>query len=280
MRPVDIGALLILFGVLATSLLGAFGGEKDVQRGPGEKRRPMPTGPALPDPSPRDPVIQIQGGGPKKNSIGTAFSLDSDGIWMTARHVVDGCTTVGIERRSGEAVRVRKIWIHPDADLAILSDTLRTPALEIAERLPTVGETGFGVGYPQGIPAEVTGTLIGRAVSVALHRNERAEPVLTWAESRRYPDFEGTLGGISGGPLFVSEGRVAGVVISGSPRRGRFNTAAPRSFPAAIAAAQLTPDRRDRYFTFPDYIDETSIDGLGDTLRSAGAVALVYCLVE
>lgn len=277
MRPVDIIALLIMFGVLAASLLGLFG---DTPPPTDEKRRPPPSGPALPEPSPRDPVVVIQDGARKGNSTGTAFSLDSDGIWMTARHVVDGCVKVGILRGPNQAVRVHKIWVHPEADLAILSETLRRPALEIADRLPTLGERGYGVGYPQGNPGDVAGTLIGRAVSIhAAHRNQR-EPILTWAETARFPDFEGSLGGISGGPLFVAEGRVAGVVISGSPRRGRFNTAAPRSLSPALKAAEIVREPDDRFFPLTDDVNDRTIDALGDALRAAGTVAQILCLVE
>lgn len=277
MRPVDIIALLIMFGVLAASLLGLFDDGSLLRE---ERRRPAPAGPALPDPSPRDPVVMVQESDRRGNSVGTAFSLDSDGVWMTARHVVEGCSKVGILRDRENAVRVQRIWIHPDADLAILSETLKRPALAFADRLPSLGETGYGIGYPQGNPGDVTGTLIGRAVSVRSTRQDKREPILTWAETARFPDFEGSLGGISGGPLFVTEGLVAGVVISGSPRRGRFNTAAPRSFPAALAAAGLRRQADIRFYPTPDDISESRFDGLGDALRSAGAVAQVFCLVE
>ena len=53
-------------------------------------------GPTLKPGSPLDAVFTVDVG-TKNSSIGTAFSVSEDGIWFTARHVVDGCDRVGLQ---------------------------------------------------------------------------------------------------------------------------------------------------------------------------------------
>ena len=61
------------------------------------------TGTVLSPRSNLDPSFTVDVG-EKGNSTGTAFSIRDDGIWFTARHVVDGCDRVGLQvdqRRRG-----------------------------------------------------------------------------------------------------------------------------------------------------------------------------------
>ena len=52
-------------------------------------------------------------------SVGTAFAVSEEGVWVTARHVVQGCTEIA-ERRSNGWNEVRVAWVHPRADLALI----------------------------------------------------------------------------------------------------------------------------------------------------------------
>lgn len=283
MRPVDVIVILALIVCAVASALGFFEDETPVPDGPSvpveQPRRPMPEGPALPPPDvDRDPVIHVRTEEKSGTSVGTAFSLDADGIWMTARHVVEGCDRVGLVTGPETAVRVREIWSHPSADLAILSETISRPALISAERLPTVGETGYGVGFPRGQPGDVAGTLMGRATSVALGAERRVEPILVWSEQGRFPSFHGSLAGISGGPLLAADGRVIGVIISGEPRRGRFNTAAPRSLASALNEAALSPSPSEPRFDFTRPIERGALPDIGDRMRATGTVSQVICI--
>ena len=71
-------------------------------------RRPMPDqyqprpapyarpGTVLKERSRFDPAFTVDVGA-KGNSTGTAFSIRNEGVWFTARHVVDGCDRIGLQ---------------------------------------------------------------------------------------------------------------------------------------------------------------------------------------
>jgi len=287
MKPVDSLVMLVLLGVFLASIFGLFDdGDDSAEDSVRQQSRPplpageIPTGPALPAPSRSDPILMIDTGTRMSNSVGTAFSLDSDGIWLTARHVVDGCSRVGLMTGPSRATRVNDIWIHPEADLAVLSQALRRPALTLADRSPVLGETGYGVGYPRGEPGDIAGRLIGRAVSRSTGRLTLDEPILVWSEIARFPGGNDALSGISGGPLLAADGQVLGVIVSATVRRGRFSTGAPDSLPPALNAANLTPDASDQWVHLSESISTTSLPTLGNHLRQEGAVTQVICLVD
>lgn len=282
MRLVDVLAMLVVLGVLVASLMGLF---KDDAPGGGDPVRERRPNPMEQDTTPppilaQEPTVIIDVTEPKQDSVGTAFSLDSDGVWMTARHVIEDCSRVGIVADENRAVRVSEIWSHPSADLAILSNAIQRPALSLAQRHPEAGEIGYGVGFPQGEPGQVSGRLIGQTTSVSQGRMRLKEPVLVWAETARHPSFEGSLGGISGGPLLLNDGTVAGVLISEAPRRGRFHTAAPASLTPAVNAAEIEADWGDEAYEFAAPLSAGSFQSEGNRLRDQGAVSLVICLVD
>lgn len=186
-------------------------------------------GPLLPPPSVFDEQILIQVQTPK-DGLGTAFAVNTKGQWLTARHVVDGCNSVGLLVAPGQYVPAAKITVDPKRDLAIIT-TGRSPA-PVKLNLDTplrVGAQGYHVGYPQGRPGEVATKLLSRSKLVSRGRRNGAEPVLAWAEIGRTRGLMGSLGGISGGPVFDAAGEVRGVIVAESPRRGRIYTAAPAS---------------------------------------------------
>ena len=269
MKLIDKIAFLVLGIVSLASIFGFFETSPD----PDAPRRPSialapPQGDPLPPRNPtRDPIVMVDMGQRPTTSLGTAFSLESNGVWMTARHVVDGCDRVGLMTGPSKAAKVNQIWIHPAADLAVLSQSLRRPALRMANRAPVIGEQGYGVGYPQGKPGEVVGKLLGRATSRSTGRYSLDEPVLVWTETARFPNFSGDLAGISGGPLFAQDGTVLGVIVSGTVR-------------LALQEAQLTPGDIGETAPVPVPIEAQALSDLGQQLRQGGAVAQVICLVN
>jgi len=186
-------------------------------------------GALLPAPSSLDDRILIQVNKPK-SGIGTAFALDNGGRWLTARHVVDGCDDVGILIGPNTYVAAEDVMVDELRDLAIIS-TGRSPqanTLDLETPLKQ-GQQGFHVGYPQGRPGEAASRLLARSKLVSRGYRKGEEPVLAWAETGRTRGLNGSLGGLSGGPVFDEMGRVRGVVVAESPRRGRIYTAAPRA---------------------------------------------------
>ena len=99
--------------------------------------------------------------------------------------------------------------------------------------------------------------------------------MLVWAETGRTEGLEGSLGGLSGAPALDAQGRVIGVTIAESPRRGRIYTTAPEIVtatlassrrPVALMAGAATSVTPQNYF----YV--------ADELRRGLQVAQVVCL--
>jgi hypothetical protein len=257
------------------------------QRSPGggvARQRPPVAPPEEPPPrQPRPPIDQAEGGrdpivtvadrGPRNSdSVGTAFAIDASGDWVTAGHVVDGCKMVYIFVK-GDWLPVTVLGTHNVADVAVARTREGGPPLQVASAEPLkVDQDGFQFGFPQFKPGETHVRLLGR---VRVSRSERGGPMevaYQWAEVSRRPNFEGTLGGISGGPIVDSRGVVVGVNILESSRRGRVTTSAPESVLAVLKQARVTP-ASDRVVD----ITPENFDMRADEVRESYSVARVFC---
>ena len=65
----------------------------------------IPLGPS----SPFDPAVVVDVPGEQKPGTGTAFSIADTGVWMTARHVVDGCTRIALVVAEGRGVAAKAV---------------------------------------------------------------------------------------------------------------------------------------------------------------------------
>jgi serine protease Do len=237
MRSFDWVLYLLVFCVLVGTM---FANEHNA-----DAPEPPPTflesdGPTLPPASILDEQILVQVDEPK-DGIGTAFAVNNSGDWITARHVVDGCNSVGLLIAPDQYVPAARVTVDPDHDLALIS-TGRSPSpvkLDFGSQL-RIGSEGFHVGYPQGRPGEVATKLLSRSKLITRGRRDSSEPILAWAEIGRTQGLVGTLGGISGGPVFDKDGIVRGVIVAESPRRGRIYTAAPSSIEAFLTSLDVS----------------------------------------
>ncbi len=234
---------------------------------------------AVRPPSRDDESILVEGGGPRQSSSGTAFTL-GDGVWMSAAHVAQDCDRTyiltGQGSWSGDRVRAYSN-ISQQSDLSVLTTDWEKPAFALANpRDLQRNQTAFFVGYPQGLAGEVTGKLVGRGRAVFAGRRHQTEPVLVWAITGRSKGMSGTVGGISGGPVFDARGQVIGVTIAETMRRGRLYSAAPRSIHKAIGKWGVKPETSvpAGNFSQTDYADQ------GDYLRATGRVVKVICMVD
>ncbi|KCZ92279.1 S1 family peptidase [Hyphomonas johnsonii] len=272
MRSFDWVVYVLVFAVLVGTL---FANDKDA-----DAPEPPPTllesdGPTLPPPSILDEQVLVQVDAPK-DGIGTAFAINDKGDWITARHVVDGCRNVGLLVAPGQYVPVDRVRVDPDHDLALIS-TGRSPSpvkLDLVSPLK-IGAEGYHVGYPQGRPGEVATRLMSRSKLITRGRRDGTEPILAWAEIGRTRGLDGSLGGISGGPVFDKDGGVRGVIVAESPRRGRIYTAAPSSVEAFLTSLDILPvDGPHDAFTVSTYGPQS------DNARRRLQVVKVACQVQ
>jgi len=235
----------------------------------------VPGGRPLPAASAFDPAILVETEGRPQTGFGTAFSIDRGGTWLTARHVVDGCTRLLILTDAGRGVDARG-WVDPNADIAVISTEGGAAALPLAlDRPLRVGERAFHIGYPQGSPGEATSRLIGRETLTVMGRGARREGVLAWAETGRTDGLKGSLGGLSGGPAVDAAGRVVGVTVAENPRRGRIYTTAPETLADALSATVGAGQRGAAPMTPPTV---ETYGRVGDRLRRDLRVAPIVCL--
>ncbi|MDO9430413.1 MAG: serine protease [Pseudomonadota bacterium] len=230
----------------------------------------LPLGPA----SPFDPQVVVDVPGQAEPGIGTAFSVADSGVWITARHVVEGCTQTAIVVANGRGVEA-KVHIDPRGEAAILTTDGGAPPLPLAlDRPLRKGDRAFHPGFPQGEAGEATSRLLGRENLEVRGRGARTESVLVWAETGRTDSLKGSLAGLSGAPALDSSGRVIGVTVAESPRRGRIYTTAPETVLAALAATKEHPSS----FAVGEPINTDNYGRVADTLRRDLRVAQVICM--
>ena len=193
----------------------------------------------------------------------------------TQRYVQEGIdrqAAIVVGPGRGVAAQVR---IDPQAETATLTTDGGTPPLPLGftDRLRR-GERAFHLGFPQGRPGEASSRLLGRENLVVQGRGARTEPVLVWAETGRTEGLDGTLGGLSGAPALDSAGRVVGVTIAESPRRGRIYTTDPEATARTLAA-----DRRRPSEPLAAPISADNYGRVADDLRRTLRIAQVVCTV-
>ena len=234
--PFALGALLLLAWVTQDLAVPPLQVEQFDPRSP---RRPMPQW------GDEQFVIEDRPGGPA-DSMGTAFAVDRDGAWLTAEHVTHGCTRVGLE--DGRFARpVARVLESREADAAMVEADLASPdALPLADAMPQPGTPGYHMGFPAGEPTLVVSEFIGSASA----RRGRARPRRARAASircGRVPAGNGTLSGISGGPILAEDGHVVGVNSAATDRRGRILTTAPDAVVRLATASRAIDERPVAY---------------------------------
>ena len=167
------------------------------------------------------------------DAVGSAFKV-SNNIWLTARHVVDGCTKVFInenfDNEEDDGKLVKMIYIHPASDLAAFvynnsAASFNIPTLEDDESKKSLLRTrAFTAGYPVGEPGNLYVKYLGKA-ALSNKNYDILEPIFVWTVSKKFPESLTTVGGISGSPMFNNESRLVGVTIAEMVRRGTVSSA-------------------------------------------------------
>lgn len=261
------------------------GGQLNVRRPPPERFASVPQpraegriGARLEKRSRFDPAFTVDVG-EKGNSTGTAFSIRDEGVWLTARHVVDGCDRIGLRSGPRKATKVQRVQSHPRADIAVLWTRGGRPAISIAEDKLRVNQAAYHVGYPEGKPGQVISNLIGRRNMRTVGRYSQIEPVVAWVERQRHPRTN-TLGGLSGGPALNKAGEIIGVTVAASKRRGRVFTTAPVTMDDMLEMANVLPQGQPSGGVTRKGPSEIGYVDYGERLRDKLVVAKVLCLVD
>jgi S1-C subfamily serine protease len=263
---------LIYAAVVVALLIAALGRQERTDAPPAPPTTEA-EGAVLAAASPFDPSVVVQVGDKTEAGAGTAFSLSQSGVWITARHVVEGCSQAAILVGPGQGVAAT-VKIDPAAETAILTTDGGAAPLPLAldQRLRR-GERAFHLGFPQGRPGEASSRLLGRENLVVQGRGARTEPVLVWAETGRTDGLKGTLGGLSGAPAIDDQGRVIGVTIAEAPRRGRIYTTSPETTARFLGErAHLAAGAQGQAVNADNY------GRVADDLRRGLRIAQVVCL--
>ncbi|MDB5429127.1 MAG: serine protease [Caulobacter sp.] len=265
---------LIYAAIVAALLIAAIGRRERANAPPPPPPVPGEAGVPLGPSSPFDPAVVVEVPDNTRPGSGTAFSVADNGVWITAKHVVEGCGRIAIVVADGRGVAAR-ILGQPSGDAAVLLTDGGAPALPLGAA-PTLrrGDRAFSPGFPQGHAGETTSRLLGRETLIVHGRGARREPVLVWAETGRTDGLNGTLAGLSGAPALDSSGRVIGVTVAESPRRGRIYTTAPETM---LDALTLSGQRAAGYAT-GEPITTDNYGRVADGLRRDLRVAQVVCL--
>ena len=152
-------------------------------------------------------VVQIQTGTGPGSGVGSGVIYDSDGLILTAAHVVQGNETVTVRFADGEQVEGTVLGGTDGADVAVVQvDRTGLPAADLAlDDDPQVGQVAIAVGSPWGLQGTVTSGIVS-AVDQAIPSGASARAVLQ-TDAAINP-------GNSGGPLVDREGRVLGINVS------------------------------------------------------------------
>lgn len=252
--------------------------EPDTPRRPAPGRAPagsailLPENAALPKDVSRTVVVDVKRS--SQNSVGTAFVVDNEGTYVSARHVVEGCKRISLVN-ARRRVATDLVSKATNRDFAVIKvRALKPKPFDLSLQVPRRGEDGFMMGYPQGSPADVRATVIGSTTMRSQGRYSTKERVVAWVERERRPNFGGSLGGISGGPVLDGDGRIVGTVVAGAPRRGRVYTTDPKVFAeAGLDISTVEPLQTKNKITQQNFDYEAA------QYRRQMRIAQVYCEV-
>tara|TARA_R110002126_G_scaffold291807_1_gene459752 strand:+ start:204583 stop:205359 length:777 start_codon:yes stop_codon:yes gene_type:complete len=165
---------------------------------------------------------------------GTAWAINDQGYWITARHSVIGChddilleTTNNVlsGRIAFDPVRgmrvlssAKVIYTHPDYDLALIKGaSVNTPVYLRSDIEPAikVGKKGYVIGYPGGVDGYIEVVFEGRETTI--RRDDQDEPVYEWKVVSTHLQ-NGRVGGISGAPVVDENNQILGVMTAQSGR--------------------------------------------------------------
>ena len=241
---------------------------------PERVRRPLPAA------APSDPLFSVETESvpPGEIALGTSFPV-APGVWLTARHVANGDCQRVILIVNGRKVPAQIAYLHPQADLALLRTANASgPALLLETGAVEQGEIGYSFGYPKETLGATQDRLMGRARMQLSGEINGTGPVLTWAEIARYPNDLPALSGMSGGPVFDDQGKIIGIMVAASVRRGRVHTVAPEVLQATARSFGLTDAAVNAAPVGEIAAQNVSLSATASALNKSSRIVPTYCV--
>lgn len=139
--------------------------------------------------------------------VGSGVIYDSDGLIITAAHVVADQESVRVRFQDGDQATGSVLGAATDVDIAVIQvEETGLPAAEFTFEKPRVGQMAVAVGSPWGLSSTVTAGIIS-AVDQAANCSVRGCASLVQTDAAINP-------GNSGGALVDRQGRVVGINVS------------------------------------------------------------------
>ena len=218
------------------------------------------------------------------NGSGTAFKVRSN-VWITARHVIDGCNSLSIPN-----VQIERVYIPPSSDIALILSS-ESPIEEFylnrklfqdgkyyKRNVSEIGEYGYSIGFPRGEPGQSLLKFVGYVQMRQTGSYYLKEPVKMWIEIKRQPESLDHMGGISGGPILNGVGDVVGVHVANSVRRGRAYSVDEFAV-AGLMMASLRHKILVRDSHYNSSISEKNWSELAAAFRENGQISKILCSV-
>ena len=108
---------VVYAAIVVALLFAALGRDERTDAPPPPPKGADPLGEALGPASPFDPSVVVDVPDKTGPAAGTAFSIARTGVWLTARHVVDGCRRAAIVVGPGTGVAVN-VRVDPRGEAA------------------------------------------------------------------------------------------------------------------------------------------------------------------
>ena len=207
---------------------------------------------------------------------GTAFKIGFD-TWVTARHVVEGCLDVLVLQE-----KVTNIIIPFSSDLALLktkpfeSRTDQKFNSDI-KKSTRPGQEGFSIGFPTGKPGQAYLIFAGYVKMIQTGAYNLNEPVRMWVERQRQPKRLDMMGGISGAPIFDSDGNILGVHVANTVRRGRAFSVSEESLSDLINRSESVESFEG--ISFKNSFNVKNYGTIANTLRAGKLIAKISCTI-
>jgi serine protease Do len=259
---------LIYLTVIAALLAVALGGRQTADAPPAPPPPPGAADMPLPGASPfaAARLIPIR----RRAATGAALSLDAGGVWATSRRALCGGRPLAIVVAEGRGVAAEVKAVS--GDVAILTTAGGAPAVALSANAPREGELGFAAGFLGKYPGEAALQFLDQRPARPGREGAKA-PLQAWAEAGRTEDSTGPISDLAGAPILDPQGQVVGLVVGGSPGRGRLYAAGADALVAALSAVKLRPEPGAP--TEPPAVD--NYGRIADGLRRDLTVAEVAC---